>query len=144
MSHPTYSVCFLLLVIASACGSRDAANTTLARASQVHEQAVGIFNEAERLADSLQKSQSLATNMPMQNTLDSIQKLLTIWEEELIEVPGSAHQHSEKSGHHAHHKTAPKMTDESMLMYQENSKKAISELHDELEKCKISIHLLNP
>lgn len=143
MSHPTYSVCFLLLVIVSACASKDASNTTLARASQAHEQAVRIFNEAQLLADSLQKSQSLATNVPMRNTLDSIQKLLTIWEEELIEVPGSAHQHSEESGYHAHHKTAPKMTEASMLMFQENSKKAITELRDELEKYKASIHLPN-
>lgn len=125
MKIMTYS--FLILAL-SACQKKHQQNPVLQQANQEHLDAIRIHSE---IKDLLKLSQTNSTDS-RQNQLDSLNELIQLWEESAIEVPGFAHTTNDEHHHHEH-KPAPAMTDESMLAYQQNAKKAILELKAGLE-----------
>ncbi|WP_414617642.1 hypothetical protein [Dyadobacter sp. 32] len=92
----------------------------LIEANQLHLESVSIAGKLEKSLDSLSQQANAAEKI----RLDSLAHLVELWEESVIEVPGFEHEHT--GGHE--HKPTPQMTDESMLEYQRNAKKAIQSI----------------
>ncbi|MGX5855045.1 hypothetical protein ACWKW6_15440 [Dyadobacter jiangsuensis] len=86
-----------------------------------------------QLEQKLDSLSTLAKDDVARSQLDSLKRLIGVWEENMIEVPGFAHAHDHAHGAHEH-KSAPPMTDESMLDYQRQSREAIVELKEALAK----------
>ncbi|SEI87247.1 hypothetical protein SAMN05216327_104330 [Dyadobacter sp. SG02] len=94
----------------------------------MHLEAIEISKNLEVQLESLP---SRAEDDIEKSKIDSLKNLIEIWKENVIEVPGFAHEHA----HGAHsHKAAPPMTDESMLDYQRQSREAIIELKSAISK----------
>lgn len=117
----------LLILTLAACQKNHQQNPVLQKANQEHLEAIRIQTEIKNI---------LKTPLPnatesKRNQLDSLSELIQLWEESIVEVPGFPH--STDDHQHHDHKEAPKMTDDSMLTYQQNAKKAIIELQAGLE-----------
>ena len=130
LAYPT----FLTMVVFAAlsCSRRGEKSPELIEANRLHLEAMKIAQQLEQQRDSLMP---LAKDDLGKSQIDSVQKLIEVWEDNVIEVPGFAHVH--KHGHEAHsheHKAAPPMTDESMLDYQRQSREAIAELQKAIAK----------
>jgi glutamine synthetase len=125
MKHLLFTACILSAAIV-AC--TDQPNSTLVKANEAHLEALEIAENLEQKLKTYQESGD--HNAATLEKADSIQSLVSQWEEAMIEVPGFAHEHG--AGHHEH-KPAPKMTDESMLDYQVNAKLVIEELARETD-----------
>lgn len=124
---PAYSTLALMLVFGiSSCSQRNEKSPELIEANRLHLEAMKISGQLEQKLDSLVL---LAKDDLDKSQIDSLKKLIEVWEDNVIEVPGFAHAHEHGHDAHAHeHKTAPPMTDESMLDYQRQSREAILEL----------------
>lgn len=117
------------------CSQTNEPSETLKQANEVHNEALAIFSEAHALHHSLKKRAAESTDERLAARLDSIHALLHGWEDGVYEVPGFEHEHGGEGHSHEHsHKHAPSMTDQSMLEYQENAKKAIEEIRDALKE----------
>ena len=128
---PAYSTLALILVLgASSCSRQNEKSPELIEANRLHLEAMKISVQLEQKLDSLS---TLAKDDVAKSQLDSLKKLIGVWEENMIEVPGFAHAHDHAHGAHEH-KSAPPMTDESMLDYQRQSREAIVELKEALTK----------
>lgn len=128
---PAYSTLALILVLgASSCSRQNEKSPELIEANRLHLEAMKISVQLEQKLDSLS---TLAKDDVAKSQLDSLKKLIGVWEESMIEVPGFAHAHDHAHGAHEH-KSAPPMTDESMLDYQRQSREAIVELKEALAK----------
>lgn len=116
---------FLIAVILTAAScAREEKSPQLIEANRLHLEAIEISKELEPKLESLS---SYAKGGAEKSQIDSLKALIEMWEENMIEVPGFAHVHAH--GTHTHeHKSAPPMTDESMLDYQRQSREAIVEL----------------
>jgi hypothetical protein len=127
----TYPIFLLtILLAAAACARQEEKSPQLIEANRLHLEAVEISKELESKLDSLS---SHAESGVKKSQIDSLKSLIEMWEENMIEVPGFAHAHDH--GHGAHeHKSAPPMTDESMLDYQRQSREAIIELKEAITK----------
>ncbi|MET7255190.1 hypothetical protein [Dyadobacter fermentans] len=86
-----------------------------------------------QLEQKLDSLSTLAKDDVAKSQLDSLKRLIGVWEENMIEVPGFAHAHDHAHGAHEH-RSAPPMTDESILDYQRQSREAIVELKEALAK----------
>jgi hypothetical protein len=124
---PYLAIVFLLFG-APGCRSDRQTSEVLIRANALHMEALATAEKVEHTLDSLRKSPG---NANMGSELDSLQKLLELWEEGMIEVPGFAHEHHH--GSHAH-KPAPQMTEASMLEYQANAREAVLQLEKQLNE----------
>lgn len=123
---------FLLAIFltAVACSRQEEKSHELIEANRLHLEAIEISQELESKLESLS---SHAKSDAKKSQIDSLKSLIEMWEENMIEVPGFAHAHDH--GHGAHeHKSAPPMTDESMLDYQRQSREAIKELKEAIVK----------
>lgn len=116
----------LLLVAATglSCSRENPKSPQLIEANRLHLEAIKISHQLEQNLDSLAP---LVPNAVEKARIDSLRNLIEDWEENVIEVPGFPHAHDHTHGPHKH-KSAPNMTDESMLDYQRQSKEAILEL----------------
>ena len=103
----------------------------LVEANRLHLEAMKISQQLEQKLDSL--SPLAKDGSSEKSQIDSLKNLIEVWEKHVIEVPGFAHEHAHEHGAHEH-KTAPPMTDESMLEYQRQSRQAIAELQEAIEK----------
>ncbi len=124
-------IAFLLLVVS--CNGKSGQTPTLDKAHEVHLEAVSLYDQAHQLYDSLKKEAKEKGDALLIGRLDSIHDLMHDWEKGLYEIPGYEHSHHDHDHKHEH-KTPPKMTDESMLDYQENARNAISEIKEGLGK----------
>lgn len=125
---------FLTMVTFAAlsCSRGSEKSPELIEANRLHLEAMKISQQLEQKLDSLMP---LAKDDLEKSQIDSLQKLIEVWEDNVIEVPGFAHAH--EHGHEAHsheHEAAPPMTDESMLDYQRQSREAIFELQETIAK----------
>ena len=128
---PAYSTLALILVLgASSCSRQNEKSPELIEANRLHLEAMKISVQLEQKLDSLS---ALAKDDVAKSLLDSLKRLIGVWEENMIEVPGFAHAHDHAHGAHEH-KSAPPMTDESILDYQRQSREAIVELKEALAK----------
>ena len=126
-----YSTLALILVLgAPSCSRRNEKSPDLIEANRLHLEAMKISGQLEQQLDSL--SERAKDNLA-KSQLDSLKNLIEVWEENTIEVPGFAHAHDHAHGPHSH-KSAPPMTDESMLDYQRQSMEAIVELREAATK----------
>lgn len=119
---------FLLAIslTAAACTGEEKKSPQLIEANRLHLEAIKISKELESKLESLSSG---AGSDARKSQIDSLKNLIEMWEENVVEVPGFAHEHDH--GHGAHeHKSAPPMTDESMLDYQRQSRAAIDELKE--------------
>jgi len=128
---PTYSTLALILILgASSCSRQNEKSPELIEANRLHLEAMKISEQLEQKLDSLSVQ---AKDNVAKSQLDSLKNLVEVWKENMIEVPGFAHAHDHAHGAHSH-KSAPPMTDESMLDYQRQSREAIAELKEALAK----------
>lgn len=126
--------CPTLIVIAAltivSCGKKNERTPQLIEANRLHLEAMEIADQLEKQTESLSAQ---TRNAVERSEIDSLKNLIEVWEDNVIEVPGFPHAHGHTHGAHSH-KSAPPMTDESMLDYQLQSKKAIVELKKAIEK----------
>lgn len=101
------------------CASGDKKDT-LKQAYTVHLEAVAIAEDLEKTLLSLRQKHQDSVSVV---EIDSLNKLIRLWEDAVVEVPGFEHQHGH-AGHHDH-KPAPQMTEQSMLDYQIRAREAI-------------------
>ena len=101
------------------CASGDKKDI-LKQAYTVHLEAVAIAEDLEKTLLSLRQKHQDSVSVV---EIDSLNKLIRLWEEAVVEVPGFEHQHG-RAGHHDH-KPAPQMTEQSMLDYQIRAREAI-------------------
>jgi hypothetical protein len=126
---PTLALTFIL----TACSNDKAKSDKLIEANKAHLESVAIHENVETGLHVMKKLAETKRDSLRLQKLDSLQDLIELWEEGMIEVPGFEHEHHhEKGGHHSH-KPAPQMTDESMLEYQLNAKAAIEALQKDLK-----------
>lgn len=105
------------------CSRNQEKSTELIQANAAHLESIAIAGKVENTLDSLRGAKPDST---VSRLADSLAGVVESWKDAVIEVPGFAHQH-DHGGHHEH-KPAPDMTDESMLEYQLQAKKAILEV----------------
>lgn len=119
----------IYLIIAS-CARQDEKSPQLVEANRLHLEAIEISKELEVRLENLS---SQAKDDVEKSQIDSLKNLIEVWEENMIEVPGFPHAHDHAHGAHEHN-SAPPMTDESMLDYQQQSREAIIELKEAIAK----------
>lgn len=128
LTRPIFSLAICL--IAASCSRQDEKSPQLVEANRLHLEAIEISKELEVQLESLSLQ---AKDDVEKSQIDSLKTLINVWEENVIEVPGFAHAHDHAHGAHSH-KSAPPMTDESMLDYQQQSREAIMELKEAIAK----------
>lgn len=123
---------FLLAIFLTtfSCNRRGENSPQLIEANRLHLEAIEISKQLEQNLDNLSMR---AKDDVEKSEIDSLKNLIEVWEENLIEVPGFPHDHAHEAHSHEH-KTAPPMTDESMLDYQRQSREAIVELKEVITK----------
>jgi hypothetical protein len=112
-----------------ACSGNSEKSELLLQANQLHLESVEIHENLEKKLSLMLAKEKDPLRL---KTLDSLHNLIELWETGLVEVPGFEHEHSHEHGAHHEHKTAPAMTEESMLEYQKNGKEAILDLESAL------------
>jgi len=128
----------LYLFLLPSCTDRNSTNEVLAEANKVHLESVAMHDQVEKEINKKKKIAIERNSAAHLVKLDSLHKLVDLWEEGTVEVPGFEHEHHHESGkEHHQHKNAPQMTDESMLEYQRNTKEAIQELQKYLNDLEI-------
>ncbi|MCU0324068.1 MAG: hypothetical protein MUF45_02285 [Spirosomaceae bacterium] len=124
----------IITTLLMACGGKQTDNPILAEANKIHIESIAIQEAIEPKIEQLDSLKSTLNDSTKIAKLEDIKKMFIEWEEGLLEVPGFEHQHHNHEGHSHKHKPAPEMTDESMLEYQKNTKKAIEELQAQLNE----------
>ena len=126
------AVCLFIL---NSCSNEKTKSEALIEANKVHLESVAIHKNVEKEIREKRKSATKNKEPGFLARLDSIDNLVELWEEGIIEVPGFEHEHHDGEGEHHHeHKPVPQMTDESMLEYQRNTKAAIEQLQKNLKE----------
>jgi hypothetical protein len=120
----------MLALGALSCSRGNEKSPELIEANRLHLEAMKI---SEQLEQNLQSLSAKAKDDVEKSEIDSLKNLIEVWEENVIEVPGFAHAHDHAHGAHSH-KSAPPMTDGSMLDYQRQSREAIIELKEAIGK----------
>jgi len=123
----SHSAIVLLSLLITSCHREREKSAELIEANRLHLEAMKIASELEMKLEKLTtESRPPATKV----RVDSLHKLIQLWERNVVEVPGFPHTH--EHSHEAHeHRSVPPMTDESMLDYQQKSWEAIKELQSE-------------
>lgn len=120
----------VLAFMTLSCSREREKSPELIEANRLHLEAMKI---SERLEQKLESLSGETKDDVEKSQIDSLKNLIEVWEENVIEVPGFAHAHDHAHGAHSH-KSAPPMTDESMLDYQRQSREAINELKEAIAK----------
>src|SRR5690606_1422279 len=129
-----FSALFLGTCVIFSCSPKKGPSEILIQANDVHNEALGIYSEAHELYETLKRQAETSNNERLIIQLDSIHELLHRGEDGVYEVPGCEHDHGEQGHSHEHsHVVAPRMTDQSMLDYQINARKAIEEIREVLQ-----------
>lgn len=142
----TFAIVLISLFTIMACN--EAKDPKLAEAAQLHNEATqmqaGIEQQIEgidSLKNILTEKRKTLTDAAALARIDSTTAALTSvavsmeeWENNLIEVPGMAHEHHEGEHHHHEHKKAPDMSADQMLQVQKEIKKGIEKIRDDLTK----------
>lgn len=123
-----------IIALLMACGGKPSENPILVEANKIHLESVEIQEKIEPKIKQLDSLKTTLNDSTKIAKIENIKKMFEEWAESLVEVPGFEHKHHEHEGHEHHHKPAPEMTDESMLEYQKNTKKAIEELQGQLNE----------
>jgi hypothetical protein len=124
-------VLLAICLTAAACSRQEKKNPQLIEANRLHLEAIEISKELESRLESLSLRPEGGAK---KSQIDSLKNLIELWEKNVIEVPGFPHAHSHGGAHAHEHKSAPPMTDESMLDYQRQSREAIVELKEAIAK----------
>jgi hypothetical protein len=122
---------FLTFLGLMACGKSPQDNPVLVEANQIHLEAIEVQEQVEGQLKNLDSLKNTLQDKTLKAKIDSMQQIFQSWEAALVEIEGFEHEQHE--GHHHHHQPAPNMTDESMLEYQKNAKKAIQDFKKNLE-----------
>ena len=122
-----------LTFILTACSNDKAKSDKLIEANKVHLESVAILENVESGLHVMKKLAETKQDSLRLHKLDSLENLIELWEEGVVEVPGFEHEHHHEKGGHHEHKPTPQMTDESMLEYQLNAKEAIESLQRDLK-----------
>lgn len=123
----------VLIFVLTACSKDKAKSDALIEANKVHLESVAMHENVENGIHLLKQRAETKQDSTRLQKLDSLQDLMELWEEGMIEVPGFEHEHHHEKGEHHEHKPAPQMTDASMLEYQLNAKAAIEALQKDLK-----------
>lgn len=122
----------LLIFFNNACKKENNKSPELIQANKIHLESMRIHKNVETEITEKKQNAITSKNLALVQKLDSLNIILDFWEEGIVEVPGFEHKHHHEKGEHHEHKAEIKMTDESMLEYQKNSKQAIEELQKEI------------
>lgn len=103
----------------------------------LHEQVEGIdslkivLNEKKKTVTDAAAIASIDSTVA---ALDAVAKSFEEWEENLVEVPGLAHEHHHHEGeeHHHDHKPAPEVSGEQMIEIQKEIKANIEKIKSDL------------
>lgn len=135
--------------ITSCKGGEDPeAAAKLKEAGELHDASLAVRNEVSKM---LSESEGLIaavkviiptlegkeTQLDANGYIDAIgdaQKDYTIWEDELVEVPGHAHAHQEGGGHHHHNHSMDNASPEDILKKQKELKDFIDDIKNRLTK----------
>nr|WP_295934699.1 hypothetical protein [uncultured Dyadobacter sp.] len=131
---PRSVIVLLSLLFNASCHSEREKSPELVEANPLHLEAIKIASELET------KLKRLATQpypLTVKVQADSLQKLIELWERNVVEVPGFPHTHDHAHGAHEH-QSVPPMTDQSMLDYQQKSWEAIKELQRGIVRLEIA------
>jgi hypothetical protein len=122
----------LLSVLAFSCSKSPKDNPKLVEANKIHLEAVEIQELVEKKIKTLDSLNAISKDAVLKDKIENSKKLFEEWKASMIEIEGFEHHHDHE-GHHHDHKPAPEMTDDSMIDYQKNTKKAIEELNLEID-----------
>jgi len=105
----------------------------------LHEQVEGIDSLKIVLQEKRKNLTDAAATASLDSTvamLDAVAKSFETWEENLVEVPGLAHEHHHHEGeeHHHDHKPAPNVSSEQMLEIQKEIKANIEKIKADMTK----------
>jgi len=117
----------ILLLLLFSCGTHRDDQKIMEEAASVHDYALQIAEETEQQINTL-----------VQVYPDSAKQfLLEIeqWEENLVEVPGHAHEHHDHEGH-THDHSPVTLTPEEMLNVQQELRDQVKALRDRVESLK--------
>ena len=120
-------------ILTIACGKNKDKSKELIRANEIHLASMQIHENIEEDLEAKKQEATKNKDSVSIYKLDSLGKILELWEEGVVEVPGFEHEHHHEKGELHEHKTGVQMTDESMLEYQKSSKQAIEELQKEIK-----------
>ncbi|TDE10839.1 hypothetical protein [Dyadobacter psychrotolerans] len=126
-----YPVMLILVFSLSACRDDQQNTEKLAKANQVHLQAIALGQDLEKELRLLKEKE--ADSAAIQK-IDSLTGLIALWQDSILEVGGFEHNHPHANEHQ--HKPAPKMTAQSMLDYQITAKEAIEAIGKQIEDLK--------
>jgi hypothetical protein len=126
------SLAILFIILISSCNHSNSKSPELIEANEMHLESMRIHENIESQIIEQKKQATKKEDFSKVKKLDSLSVILELWEAGIVEVPGFEHEHHHGKGEHQEHKAELKMTDESMLEYQKNSKQAIEELQKEI------------
>ena len=108
MREFTTAIFFLVSMLLAGCES-DQTDPQLEEAFQIHQEAITVNKTIQEQLRSVESSNP---------EMGYIRKRLLTWEENLVEVPGFAHEHEHDHAGHHHHGPKLKVTPEHMLNIQ--------------------------
>ena len=107
MRHVHYS--WLLTGLLVACSTTDKKDPLLDEAARYHQEATQLQGIVEPQIEQIDSLKTVLTTQRRPNatvtvaTLDSLKTAFESWEENLVEVPGMAHDHAHGGKHDHHH-----------------------------------------
>ena len=116
----------IICMLSVGCSDKKQESQTLILANNLHLEAIKTQESLEQKLMRIRNYAIRAYNPVLLHKSDSLKELVELWKESVMEVPGFDHEH--KHGEHHEHRPAPKMTDHSMLQYQQEAKNAIDSL----------------
>jgi len=116
----------VLCLFSASCSDKKQESQTLILANNLHLEAIETQESLEQKLLHIRNYALKAHNRLLIHEADSLKEQVELWKESVMEVPGFDHEH--KHGEHHDHKPAIKMTDISMLQYQQEAKNAIDSL----------------
>ena len=116
----------IICMLSGGCSDKKQESQTLISANNLHLEAIKTQESLEQKLMRIRNYAIKAYNPVLLHKSDSLKELVELWKESVMEVPGFDHEH--KHGEHHEHRPAPKMTDHSMLQYQQEAKNAIDSL----------------
>jgi len=116
----------VLCLFSASCSDKKQESQTLILANNLHLEAIETQESLEQKLLHIRNYALKTHNRLLIHEADSLKEQVELWKESVMEVPGFDHEH--KHGEHHDHKPAIKMTDISMLQYQQEAKNAIDSL----------------
>ncbi len=142
---PLFFVFSISLTLSFCSQQKD---NVLQQAATIHNEASAIQAEIEpqieaidslvaKLTDTKKTTTDVVAAAKIDSTvaaLNAVSASFANWEDNLIEVPGMAHDHAEGAAHHHEHKPAPEMSSEQMLAVQKEIKANIVKIKTDLAR----------